>query len=226
MKDCCSQPTTDLSGVEDGLKSLFHAQLLLGKEVWRLLGHLGDSVASKADNLSWPAGPSSCCDIPEPCWMPLPLGEVSCQLAPGTSGEVCLVVTNGDFRPHVYQFVASGQDAAHVSFSQTSVTLGPKERVAITATFTVPREDKHEPDCRCIDHEALIWVRGCRNHYLRWVVNEVQSSKPCCKEVEVQDDPDYVLHWYDHFYITRPCVGAAARRDTPPITHNTTGLIR
>jgi hypothetical protein len=40
------------------------------------------------------------------------------------------------------------------------------------------------------------------------MVDESAASTPCCREVDVNDDPDYVLHWYDHFYVTRPCFGA------------------
>lgn len=206
MKDC---KTTD-NGIEDGIKSLFHAQLLLGKELARLLGSAGSAAMDKAGAMRLPKGGCGC-EIPEPCWMPLPLGEISCQLAPGDKGTVCLVVTNHDFRPHSYQFVASGKSAASVSFSQAGAVLGPKERIAVTATFTVPRDNKGNEDCRCIDHEALVWVRGCRNHYLRWTIDEVAKSKPCCHEVVVDDKPDYVLHWYDHFYVARPCPGAPAR---------------
>lgn len=222
MKDCNTCEDTGTDGLESGLKSLINAQLLLGKEVLKLLGGAGRAAGSMASGISLPKG-SSCCDVPEPCWMPLSLGEVKCVLRPGDSGTVCLVVTNGDFRPHTYQFAATGKSAAHVGFSTASVTLGPKERIAVTATFTVPREGKDGEDCRCIDHEALIWVRGCRNHYLRWTVDELANSKPCCHEVVVNDDPDYVLHWYDHFYVARPCFGAAA---TPGTSTGVVGVVR
>ena len=207
-KDC--KPAGN-NGIEDGIKSLFNAQLLLGKEVLRLLGDAGGAAIDKAGGLRLPKG-GGCCDMPPPCWMPLPLGDIRCQLAPGDKGTVCLVVSNGDFRPHNVQFVASGKSAAQVTFSTAAALLGPQERIAVTATFTVPKsaDGQKTEDCRCIDHEVLVWVRGCRNHYLRWTVDEVAQGKPCCHEVEVHDDPDYVLHWYDHFYVTRPCLGAAA----------------
>lgn len=207
MKDC--KQDTDTQGVEDGLKSLINAQLLLGKEVLKLLTGAGGGMLDKLSGMKLPKG-HGCCDVPVPCWMPLSLGEIRCQLKPGDKGTVCLVVTNGDFRPHNYQFAATGKSAAFVSFSQAGAVLGPKERIAVTVTFSVPREGKTDEDCRCIDHDLLLWVRGCRNHYLRWSIDEVAQSKACCHEVKVCDDPDYVLHWYDHFYLPRPCFGAAA----------------
>ncbi len=206
MRDKCKDDG-GLDDIEKGLKDLFHAQLLVGRELVKLLGGAGD-VARGLSKMRLPRG-HSCCEVPEPCWMPLALGEIRCKLKPGDSGTVCLVVTNGDFRPHNYQFVAAGRSAANVTFSQNAATLGPKERIAVTANFTVPKDDRLPEDCRCIDHEALIWVRGCRNHYLRWVVDEVARSEACCKEVEVHDDPDYVLHWHDHFYQPKPCFGPA-----------------
>jgi len=223
MKDC--KPCDDrANGIEDGLKSLLNAQLLLGKEVLKLLGDAGGALGG----MSMPrlGKGKSCCDIPEPCWMPLPLGEICCRLKPGDSGTVCLVVTNEDFRPHAYQFAATGKSAAHVSFSQVGATLGPKERIAVTATFTMPKDGQPDGDCRCLDHEALIWVRGCRNHYLRWSVDEMAQSKPCCHEVEVNDEPDYVLHWYDHFYVTRPCFGTATTPKPGVIGTGATGAVR
>lgn len=226
MKDCSSSSCNDrgTEGLESGLKSLLNAQLLLGKEVLRLLGGAGRSAADMASGVRLPKG-SSCCEVPEPCWMPLSLGEVRCRLAPGDTGTVCLVVTNGDFRPRSYQFAATGRSAAHVSFSTPAVTLGPKERVAVTARFTVPRDGKDGEDCRCIDHEPLLWVRGCRNHYLRWRIDEVAACQACCHEVAVDDNPDYVLHWYDHFYLPRPCYGAALGTQ-PGTTTGVVGVVR
>ncbi len=205
MKDCkpCDDGATE--GIENGLKSLLNAQMMLGKELLKLAGSATGALGALR-GIKLPKG-HSCCEVPEPCWMPLSLGEIECTLRPGDQGTVCLVVTNGDFRPRQYQFAATGKSAAAVSFSTSSVTLGPKERIAVTATFTVPKDSRVE-DCRCVDHEALIWVRGCRNHYLRWTIDEAACAKPCCHEIEVNDDPDYVLHWYDHFYMPRPCFGA------------------
>jgi hypothetical protein len=197
----------DFAGIENGLKSLLNAQLQLGTELINLAGGT-QGIFDIWKNFKIPKI-ESCCEVPEPCWMPLSLGEVRCALQPGDSGTVCLVVTNGDFRAHAYEFAATGRSSAAVSFSTASATLGPKERIAVTATFKMP-EGSLEDDCRCIGNEALIWVRGCRDHYLRWMVSEASSVTSCCREIEVDDDPDYVLHWYDHFYLPRPCFGTLA----------------
>jgi len=212
MKDSkhCAEPA--FTGIQNGLQSLLDAQLLLGSEMLKMVSAPG-GVLDKLSNLKLPQF-KSCCDIPPPCWMPLSLGEICCQMPVGDSGSVCLVVTNGDFRAHSYEFAATGKSSAAVSFSTASVTLGPKERVAVTATFTMPKDNNGE-DCRCIDSEVLVWVRGCRDHYLRWIVEEAAASSPCCAEIAVNDDPDYVLHWYDHFYTLRPCLGTTAGAANP-----------
>jgi hypothetical protein len=41
--------------------------------------------------------------------------------------------------------------------------------------------------------------------------------------VVVNDDPDYVLHWYDHFYVARPCFGAAT---TPGTGTSVVGVVQ
>ena len=206
MNDC----SPGLGAITEGMRALLLAQWQLGQQTARLLGSAGAAALQRAASMR-PASGACGCEIPEPCWMPLPLGERCCRLAPGEKGTLCLVVSNGDFRPHSYQFAATGKSAAQVSFSQAAATLGPKERIAVTVTFTLPPGAKADADCSCIDHEALIWVRGCRNHYLRWRVDSVAKGLGCRHEVAVDDNPDSVLHWYDHFYVVRPCPGVAGR---------------
>jgi hypothetical protein len=201
-----------LSGVEEGLKSLLNAQLLLGTEVLKLAVGSG-GILNKLSTLKLSRF-KRCCHIPPACWMPLSLGEIGCHRPAGDSATICLVVTNGDFRPHTYEFAATGKSAAAVSFSATSVTLGPKERVAVSATFTLPAGTVAE-DCRCVGNDVVIWVRGCRDHYLHWIVEEGATAGCCSAEIAVCDDPDYVLHWYDHFYTLRPCFGTVAGNSNP-----------
>jgi hypothetical protein len=55
------------------------------------------------------------------------------------------------------------------------------------------------------EYEVLLWVRGCQNHYLRWTLKVANRGASCCHEVEVEDCPDLIHHWYDHFYCERPC---------------------
>lgn len=204
------QPCDDYSGIENGFRDLVKAQMTLTREILNLGGNMFRSVVGGMTGMGIPS-PKACCTIPEPCWMPLSLGEIRCGLRRGESGELCLIIVNEDFRPRQFTVSVAGKDAALVSLKQGAFPIGPKERVCLKATFTVPKEDRtRDQNCPCCeDLEVLIWVRGCRSHYLRWVVSvsEQCRSTCCCHEVTVHDKPDYILHWYDHFYINRPCSG-------------------
>lgn len=150
------------------------------------------------------------CDIPEPCWMPQDLGEYHCALCPGSAGTMDIRVTNTDFKARSFTVAAAGADAGRISLTPNSFTLGPKERRTIKARFDTTLDDKS----KCDAFEALIWVVGCNSHYLRWTIDVGTSERPCCHHVEVHDQPDYVHHWYDHFYCTRRCFGEPSRLPT------------
>ena len=166
---------------------------------------LGDSFGSMMKGTFQQMGmqkTASCCDIPEPCWMPKSLGEYECRLSPGTNGTLRLTVTNEDIQPRRITAVASGAGAGQVTFSPNQLQLGAKERGTITAVFNLGAQTKP-----CETVEALVWLRGCRDYYARWTITAVDCSKPCCHAISVSDGPDHVLHWYDHFYCPRPCMG-------------------
>lgn len=205
------KPEMDMSGVDSALGELIAAQLGLGKELLKAFIAGGNILADGAKGMSLPQG-SSCCDIPDPCWMPRSLGEIKCNLAPGAEGEVCIDIVNEDFRAHSYEIKPAGQDAGAVQIDQKdrSFNLGPKERRTVSVRVIVPKTDR-DPDrrescCECDDLDLLIWVRGCAEHYLRWIIcRDEKAKKPCCHCVCVEDAPDYELHWYDHFHVMRPC---------------------
>jgi hypothetical protein len=81
-----------------------------------------------------------------------------------------------------------------------SLTLGPEERGFSVVSATL------QPDAAYgQEKQYLIWVRGCRQHFLRWTV-VVSHHEHCeCPEIHVEDCPDLIHHWYDHFYCDRPC---------------------
>lgn len=174
-----------------------------------LTGEIVDSLAGTAQRFlsSLTAGQSSCCDIPEPCWMPKYLGEYHCKLCPDSTGVIEITVTNTDFQPRNFTVAAAGPDAGRVSLSPNSFALGPKERLTVRAKFDAKVDDT----VHCAEFEALIWVVGCNSHFLRWTVEVGKSERACCYHVEVFDQPDYQHHWYDHFYCFRPCYGRSGR---------------
>jgi hypothetical protein len=216
MSKC--KPGMDMSGFDSALGNLVSAQIGLGKELLKALTAGSGMLMDSAKNMSLPKG-SSCCDIPEPCWMPKSLGEVCCTLKRGDAGEVCLTITNEDFRAHPYTIEAAGEDGKLAVISKNDFKLGSKERTTVSIKVKVPeKDDNHDNDdgrekscCECDDLDILIRVRGCNNFYLRWTICIAEKSKECCHSVCVNDMPDYELHWYDHFHIFRPCPNSSGR---------------
>ncbi|UCH64119.1 MAG: hypothetical protein JSU77_06790 [Fidelibacterota bacterium] len=142
----------------------------------------------------------SCCDIPEPCWMPEKLGEVSSDACPGATANIQLLITNSDRTPRVITVTATGEAAGLISIQPTTLVLGPKERDIVSIILNVPSDanDRQEFD-------SILWVQGCREHYLRWIVIAGRPSRSCYQTVEVEDYTDFIHHWYDHFYCLRRC---------------------
>jgi hypothetical protein len=207
------KPDVDMSGVDTALGDLVAAQLEFGKELLKVLAAGSGVLIDGAKGLKLPKG-TGCCDIPEPCWMPKSLGDICCTLVPGDTGEVCLTIVNEDFRPHDYEVEAAGPDAGAVAIQgpDRKFQLGPKERRVVSVRAKVPepdgRDGRVESCCDCDNLDLLIWVKGCSNHYLRWVIHrDAKKSKDCCHKVTVVDAPNYELHWYDHFHVMRPCMG-------------------
>lgn len=169
-----------------------------GVRTARSFGQSDDCCAQPSFGM--PSMTGSCCDIPEPCWMPKCLGEYHCTLCPGAAGTLRIRITNDDLRARQIQAMASGPDARRVSFTPASLSLGPKERGTIIAKFAVPDEGKGDEA-----FEAIIWVRGCRDYYVRWTAETGRNGGCCAHDLSICDGPDHVLHWYDHFYCPRPC---------------------
>jgi hypothetical protein len=139
------------------------------------------------------------CAIPEPCWMPLSMGDLASFAAPCRTACVDVVVTNCDAAPRRITVAFDG-DAKDISVSDADFVLGPLRQKVVSVCLTVP-----DDATRGQRFDGLVWVRGCRDHYLRWTVRVNAFGMDSRHEVEVEDCPDYVHHWYDHFYCARPC---------------------
>lgn len=207
MTHCNDRSDNELKDLEKPLKDVVAAQMALSKEVVKLFSALAGDALSMLKDINMPKG-KSCCDIPQPCWMPHEVADICAELTPGGTQTIKITVTNEDFRPHNYTIMANGKDAGIVNFSANSLNLGPKERQSITATISVPAG----LDVNGGPLEFVIWVKGCNNYYIRvalYVDNKPTAWKT--NEFEVNDTPDYVVHWYDHFYCTKPCYGSMMR---------------
>ncbi len=182
-------------GIGDTLADLLNAQFRFGAE---LINSLSQTQLP---------GSRGCCDIPAPCWMPAALGEVLSHACPGATAVVRLLITNCDRVPQTVTITATGEAAGQVNLQPTRLLLGPKERGQISAILKVPLD---VVDCR--EFNALLWIRGCREHYLQWIVTAGTRGGDCCHEVEVEDCPDFIHHWYDHFYCSRASIHDRQKR--------------
>lgn len=203
MKPCGVTDGLDFGGVESTFRKLLDAQIGLGGELLKLLGAGATGAMNRLGSARMPKM-ASCCDIPDPCWMPRDSGEAHCRLAPDGTAEIRMFLTNEDRVSRAYSLESAGFGAKLVSFSANSITLGSKERTLIVATFTMPPGPPPSQP-----YDVVIWVHGCRDHFCRWIVQSATKTKTCCHEVAIDDGPDYVVQWYDHFYCERPCPGSA-----------------
>jgi hypothetical protein len=148
-----------------------------------------------------------CCQIPPPCWMPELAGEVISFVCVGGTATVQLDVRNCGATPRIITLDASPASvAASVKFSPTQLSLGPMERGFASASVVLPADP---PGGRM---DILLWVRGCKVHYVRWTIKVASRAGTCCHEVDIEDCPDYIHHWYDHFYCERPCLADRGHR--------------
>jgi len=195
-----SQSDNPLAGLSQALTDLIDQGVRMGADLLDTLGRgpLGQLASSIQKT---PVLPKTCgCDIPPPCWMPKPLGDLVSHVCPGGAATIRLLVTNCSITPRAVQVLVAGKDAAKVTVTPAAATVGPMERAAFVATLAIAGDA-----AECESHEVLLWVRGCHLHYLRWRVDVRSRGGHACHEVDVQDCPDLVHHWYDHFYCQRPC---------------------
>ena len=167
---------------------------------------LGDLLAPGAkagigllESVRLPRRNTGCgCEIPPPCWAPQPLGDLVSEACPGNDAVLRLTIVNCGMESRTVKVAATN---AAVKVSPPSVALGPYEEEVVTLSLPVPAGATKGQT-----QKSLVWVRGCKTHYLRWSVVAAASGVSCCaSELTVEDCPDLVHHWYDHFYCPRPC---------------------
>jgi len=144
-----------------------------------------------------PTGGCGCgacsCEIPPPCWYPRHAGDVRSHVCPGGRAVLRVRVTNCGPKPA--RFTVHGTEESLLEIEHPTLELGAMERgTAIVKLDVTAHEQEH-----------LVWVRGCHDHYVRWIVCATRRSGEACHEIDVSDCPDYLHHWYDHFYCVHPC---------------------
>jgi hypothetical protein len=191
-------PLSDLSRM---LGDLVDEGMRVGMDLMETLGRsrLPD-LAGSLQKVA-PASRRCGCEIPPPCWMPKALGDLTSHVCPGGAATVRIVVTNCSMTPRAVQVDAAGADGGKVKITPAgAVSIAPMDQATFVATLAVPAD---APECG--SSTALLWVRGCHLHHLRWTVDVRSRGGHACHEVQVHDCPDLVHHWYDHFYCPRPC---------------------
>jgi hypothetical protein len=194
--------TTFSSSMQDitaSVINLLDQTLSTGMDVLQVFGKAGADLTAKVNPqiklLNLPKS-GSCCEIPPPCWMPKELGPLSSHACPGATATLRFRVTNCGIESRTI-LVEADQGA---TVNPGSLQLGPLQRGWVTVSFTAPASSC-DGDCT----EILVRVQGCNRFYLRWTVRISKRGCDCCHEIDVEDCPDLVHHWYDHFYCQRPC---------------------
>jgi hypothetical protein len=164
------------------------------------------AVRDRTRGLELPRLPSSSCgcDIPPPCWYPKSAGDVTSHVCPGGTATLRIRVTNCGPTTRTIQ-VEGEQD---MKVDPTSLQLGPMARGVVTVSLGVPAE-------QAAGQERLVWVHGCHDHFIRWTVETAKRGSDSCHELGVEDCPDYLHHWYDHFYCAHPCRSRARIQPAP-----------
>src|SRR5579859_923437 len=191
--------STSIQDIADSLASLLGSTLDTGLDLIQSVGKAGSELTQRiAPQVKLPKMPKlgGCCEIPPPCWMPKELGPVSSHVCPGGAATLHLRITNGGMTARTIRVQAD--QGATVAPSQ--LELAPFQRGWVTVSYTVPTGSS---DSEC--QEILVSVQGCNSFYLRWSVRSSKRGCACCHELDVEDCPDLVHHWYDHFYCPRPC---------------------
>jgi hypothetical protein len=155
------------------------------------------------------------CELPAPCWVPIRLDDVRERACPGDTAVVRLELINCGATSRVFEIATSDPI---VVVEPQALTLGPLKHGVVMLSLVVPTTATGSYIERCV-----VSVRGCRHYNFRWTVRACcgwhhhrhhlcaallrrHHSRDCAVDVAVEDHPDYVHHWYDHFYRERPCV--------------------
>ena len=178
-------------------KGLLDAQVAFGSQMMQSL--TGVAMPNPADMLRTLRGRATagCGHIPPPCWMPRLLGDCTSHVGQCKCACIRVAITNCD---RVARVVTADSSNKAMTVTPSSLSLGPFERGTISICVDIPKETAVGTR-----YDSVIWIRGCREYVLRWSVSVGTIGVDSCHEVAVDDCPDLVHHWYDHFYCARGC---------------------
>lgn len=176
----------------------------LGDAIATLLNapaRMAETLAGAATTLR-----SAGCEIPPPCWEPRPAGSCRIRIPPGGAATIRVHVSNCDWTRRVVGITALGKIAGWLKFEPTTLIVDPQERQTFLVTVRVP--DGVKPG-QFLSGPLL--VRGCLDHFARIEVTVAECAGGACCDIHVNDCPDHIHHWYDHFYCPRPCRNLSTR---------------
>lgn len=208
MEESAVDTTTDRKkDAMDSFAAAISSGMRVGREILGVvLGPAAGALSQQVDSAREMAGRAAgcSCDIPDPCWMPERLRPVASHACAGATARLRIRVTNCGLGARTITIEAQGSGSGAVQIDPKERSLGPFESGELTATVKVPDDGTAPIDVR-------LWVRGCRDHIVPWQVSISESGCSSTHEVAVEDCPDLVHHWYDHFYCVRPCYGGRTR---------------
>jgi len=200
MTENCGTP---VSASWKAIAKIIEVGAKTGLQVFQsLYGGAPGTLAGMVDWASSHTSDAGCgsCEIPPPCWMPRPLCEVVSYGTTGNAASITFVITNESMTTRAISILTT-TSLTGLTFSAANLTLGPMERGSVEVTYTIPATLTSGSGT-----EILLWIRGCRLHFLRWTIKLGPVSADTNYEVCVKDGPEYLHHWYDHFYCPRPCL--------------------
>jgi hypothetical protein len=189
--------TTTVERTVDRIVDLMERGVTAGASMLDSLA--GSPIVSRAQ-MRMPRLGACSCDIPPPCWMPREHGPIRTHVCAGGTATLRVRLTNCSIEPSKIEIQASGPDGGKIDMDPKSLSLGPLERGVVALSLKTEVDEASGTE-----HEALVWIRGCVDHVIRWTVNVSRRGGDSCHELDIDDCPDYVHHWYDHFYCARPC---------------------
>jgi hypothetical protein len=194
--------STSMREIADSLFDLLDHNMNMGMNLLQTFTQSGADMASKfpfSKDFLKSTGKRSCCEIPSPCWMPRELNPACSHVCPGGTATILFCITNCGLGQQT--ITAEADQGATVTPS--SVQLGPLMRGSVAVNFAVPATSNDGELT-----EILVRVHGCKSYFMRWAVRTAKRGCACCLEVNLDDCPDLIHHWYDHFYCQRPCIPA------------------
>jgi hypothetical protein len=193
--------TKELRTLVRAYSDLLGAQLRLGQDLVQSLTGLTLPDLGSGTDVMRRLTPKKACHIPPPCWMPQPLGDCTSHVSECKDAKLGILITNCGRTKQGVTVTVSGMP--NVSVSPASLSLESLERGRVKLTFTPPDDAPTGST-----YEGLVRIHGCREWYMRWTVSIGTVGMECAHEIRVDDCPDYLHHWYDHFYCPRPCGSA------------------